>query len=235
MKMADPVGAPTGQLDYCLRMDGDCLSQEAQGPAQTGAILPLSAKISAQVLKDQRQKDEITPPSAAPEDEVSPNPALNDLAHIGQHQARALRPGRVWPTRLKATDQVMTLLNQVNQQTNHLMAMGEDQALYGQADVWKSFSAQEILAGQAIGDCEDFALSKRRWLMALGLPAQALSLAVAETPWGESHLVLLVSTDHGEMVLDNLTDQILSWQDTKLRFRFRQDPSNVLIWRRIQA
>ena len=56
-----------------------------------------------------------------------------------------------------------------------------------------------------------------------------------QTAWGESHLVLIVATDHGELVLDNLTNQILSWQDTALTFQYRQDPSSALIWRKIQA
>jgi predicted transglutaminase-like cysteine proteinase len=53
------------------------------------------------------------------------------------------------------------------------------------------------------GDCEDFALTKRKKLIAAGVPAGALRVAVVRTRKGERHAVLVVKTDRGDLVLDN--------------------------------
>ena len=93
------------------------------------------------------------------------------------------------------------------------------------ADVWS--------VGVVRGDCEDFALTKRRTLMRAGLPASALRMAVATTPSGEGHAVLVVTTSRGDFVLDNRTDLIVSWRSTDLdwiKIASAQDPR---LWRRV--
>lgn len=59
-------------------------------------------------------------------------------------------------------------------------------------------------AGSAFGDCEDYALEKRALLLAAGWPEEAVLLAVARLPEGELHTILIVQTDRGDLVLDNL-------------------------------
>jgi len=58
------------------------------------------------------------------------------------------------------------------------------------------------------GDCNDYALTKRSELIRMGFPAGALRLAVTKTRRGEPHLILLVKTDAGDLVLDNLSAQV---------------------------
>lgn len=58
------------------------------------------------------------------------------------------------------------------------------------------------------GDCNDYALTKRSQLIGLGVPAGALRLAVTQTRWGEKHLILVVKTSGGDVVLDNLSRNI---------------------------
>lgn len=60
----------------------------------------------------------------------------------------------------------------------------------------------------AYGDCNDYALTKRSQLIDLGVPAGALRLAVTQTRWGEKHLILVVKTNAGDIVLDNLSRSI---------------------------
>jgi len=69
----------------------------------------------------------------------------------------------------------------------------------------------------AYGDCEDYAMTKRSHLIHMGVPASALRIAYVKTSWGEGHAVLVVRTDSGELVLDNLTRAILPIQQTGLR------------------
>ncbi len=82
--------------------------------------------------------------------------------------------------------------------------------------------------GKLYGDCEDYALEKRRQLIAAGVPETALSMAVAFTARGESHAVLMVSLESGDWVLDNLTPWATPWGDLNYRWVERQIPGTAL-------
>lgn len=85
-------------------------------------------------------------------------------------------------------------------------------------------------AGGASGDCEDNALTKRRALIKLGVPSSALRIATARTSSGAGHAVLVVSTDAGDMVLDNRFDRIKPWKKTDLQFIRIASAQNPMIW-----
>jgi predicted transglutaminase-like cysteine proteinase len=72
------------------------------------------------------------------------------------------------------------------------------------------------------GDCEDFAMLKRKMLIERGWPSSALSISVGATAQGEAHAVLLVLTAQGQYVLDNLTSSILSPERSGHVFHARQ-------------
>jgi hypothetical protein len=55
-------------------------------------------------------------------------------------------------------------------------------------------------------------------------------MAVVVTPKRERHAVLLVETDKGEFVLDNLRSAILPWQVTGYRWVQRQNSLALLSW-----
>jgi len=82
----------------------------------------------------------------------------------------------------------------------------------------------------ASGDCEDFALTKRRHLIAQGWPARSLRIAVAKTPSGEGHAVLVVRTSEGDLVLDNRFSAIRTWNKTDLIWEKIQSGENSRIW-----
>jgi predicted transglutaminase-like cysteine proteinase len=85
------------------------------------------------------------------------------------------------------------------------------------------------------GDCEDYALTKRRELIQRGWPAGAIRVAVAYTPDNIGHAVLVVSTSKGDLVLDNRTNSILNWKDTDLSWVMIQSGDNPLFWNSIEA
>ncbi|MBW9052707.1 transglutaminase-like cysteine peptidase [Rhizobium mesosinicum] len=91
-----------------------------------------------------------------------------------------------------------------------------------QGDVWQ--------VNVTAGDCEDFALTKRDHLIAMGWSSKALRIAVTKTPTGKGHAVLVVRTDRGDLVLDNRTNAINSWKDTDLRWLMIQSGDNPRIW-----
>ena len=59
-----------------------------------------------------------------------------------------------------------------------------------------------------VGDCEDYALTKRSELIKKGVPAGALRMAVVKTRSGIGHAVLVVHTSRGDLVLDNRRSSI---------------------------
>ena len=80
------------------------------------------------------------------------------------------------------------------------------------------------------GDCEDYALQKRKMLMQAGWPREALLMTVVRDLHGDGHATLTVKTDKGEYILDNQRDEVLLWSDTGYRFVKRQSQSDPNAW-----
>ena len=80
------------------------------------------------------------------------------------------------------------------------------------------------------GDCEDFALEKRRHLIANGWDPSALLMTVVRQQNGEGHAVLMVRTDRGDLVLDNQDGRVLLWNDTPYQFIKRQSQTDSRKW-----
>jgi len=85
------------------------------------------------------------------------------------------------------------------------------------------------------GDCEDYALLKRRLLIDAGWPRQALRMTVVRDLQGDGHAVLTVATDHGDLVLDNQVSEIVPWEATGYRFVKRQSATDPNIWVSLDA
>jgi predicted transglutaminase-like cysteine proteinase len=102
----------------------------------------------------------------------------------------------------------------------------------------KSYGA-ELADGWTIapsmGDCNDYAVTKRHVLLQRGLPAKALRLSAVKTGSGIGHLVLVVVTTKGNLVLDNLTDAIRPWQDTDYRWLKIQSASDARFWQTVKT
>lgn len=115
------------------------------------------------------------------------------------------------------------VVNAVNRQVNRAIRHVEDRDRFGQEDHWTRPEA-----GQ--GDCEDYVLAKRFALIESGVPAEALSIAIVETAWGETHAVLLLASDRGEYVLDSLSPWVLRWDRVDYRWRERQVRGGGFDW-----
>ena len=106
---------------------------------------------------------------------------------------------------LKLTDELMSQLEQVNSEINSGTAYRTDMDLYGRSEFWETAHGE--------GDCEDYAIAKRKRLRALGWPSSALRLATCKDETGGGHAVLTVDTDRGTLVLDNRFPNIERWED----------------------
>ena len=129
------------------------------------------------------------------------------------------------------TPKLWSAITRVNGQVNRAITQRKDQETYGVEEFW----ATPLAAGLTYGDCEDYVLEKRRALVAEGVPAHALSIAVVRTSWGESHAVLLVSTSQGDYVLDNLNPWVLPWEKANLVWLERQVAGGAFNWARVHT
>ncbi len=100
----------------------------------------------------------------------------------------------------------MRLIEKVNRDVNAYIAPRNDSNI----DRW--------VLGAAIGDCEEYVLSKRSILAKSGIALGALRIATATTGQGVGHAVLIVRTEKGDYVLDNRTDVIKLVSRTDLTF-----------------
>lgn len=115
---------------------------------------------------------------------------------------------------------------EINNTVNSAVAPRTDMEIWGREEVWSY-----PVGGQ--GDCEDYALEKRRRLMTLGIPAGDLLMTVVRQPNGDGHAVLTMRTSLGDFVLDNLEARILPWTDTEYTFLKRQSEVNSGAWVKI--
>jgi predicted transglutaminase-like cysteine proteinase len=97
-----------------------------------------------------------------------------------------------------------------------------DQQLYKVSEFWAY--------PEGYGDCEDFALAKRKALIALGWNPSTLLMTVVRQPNGEGHAVLMVRTDRGDLVLDNQDGRILLWNQTPYTYLKRQSQADAGQW-----
>ncbi len=123
---------------------------------------------------------------------------------------------------LAASQKTMKLVVTVNIQVNAAIRPATDLEIYGKDEVW----AYPVTAG----DCEDYVLLKRRILMNKGISPANLLITVVRKRDGEGHAVLTVRTQKGDYILDNLTDDVLAWEDTDYRYLKRQSTEHTGQW-----
>ncbi len=80
------------------------------------------------------------------------------------------------------------------------------------------------------GDCKIYALEKRRLLLEEGFPRQALLMTIVRDLDGNGHTILTVRTTRGDFILDNMVEEIRSWDATGYRFVKRQSQSDPNVW-----
>jgi len=119
-------------------------------------------------------------------------------------------------TQVTMSADLLTSLKQVTIQVNRAIRPKRDKA-----DTWD--------LNPRAGDCEDYVLSKRSALIRNGVAPGALRIAYTHTGWGEPHAVLVVKTNEGDLVLDNLNNAVKSLRSTGYSIRSMSGP-NPLRW-----
>jgi predicted transglutaminase-like cysteine proteinase len=129
--------------------------------------------------------------------------------------------------RIDLNDETLKLLYRVNRDVN--AAISPMVKAYG-SDLQDGWTISPV-----IGDCNDYAVTKRHELLQKGLPPQALRLSVVKTVSGIGHLVLVVATTKGDLVLDNLTETIRPWQNTDYHWLKIQSATDARFWYEVKA
>lgn len=123
---------------------------------------------------------------------------------------------RVTQTRILSVDEVREINTSVN-------ASIRPRVEFSGKDDWRM--------GPRTGDCEDYAITKRRLLIARGIGSANARIAVGKLKSGD-HAVLLVTVSGQTYVLDNLTDAIWSAEQSTMKITSIQSINNPRTWLR---
>jgi predicted transglutaminase-like cysteine proteinase len=139
------------------------------------------------------------------------------MSHLADCSIKTIKTNPVKLSRKKWSEMI-----QANAFANTTIEPATDMEQYGVEEFWSMPTTY--------GDCEDYVLMKRKFLMDRGWPASSLLATVVLQPNGDGHAVLTVRTDKGDYILDNLVDQILTWDQTEYKYLKRQAASHSGHW-----
>jgi predicted transglutaminase-like cysteine proteinase len=144
--------------------------------------------------------------------EAPPLPAW--IAFCAEEPAEC-RTDRSEPETVASTPELLELIDAVNRYVNRTILPVTDKDHWGVIDNW-GFPVE------AMGDCEDIQLLKRRYLIEAGVPRRALPMTVVLDELGEGHAVLTVRTDREDLILDNKNNLVKRWDRTGYTFIKRE-------------
>ena len=128
------------------------------------------------------------------------------------------------PEDLALTAKTWKLLVRINAEVNAAIVP------ISNLDHWGTMADHWDYPTDGKGDCKIYALEKRRRLLALGVPRQALLMTIVRDREAKGHTILTLRTNKGDLVLDNLTDDVVSWDATGYRFVKRQSQEDPNVW-----
>lgn len=119
------------------------------------------------------------------------------------------------PERVEMTPKLWKTILTLNTRINREIEAETDQEHWGVVDHWD-------LPHDGKGDCEDYALLKRKRLAELGIPRRAMRMTVVIDEENAGHAVLMIRTDRGDFILDNKRNAVLPWGQTGYLFVKRE-------------
>jgi predicted transglutaminase-like cysteine proteinase len=187
------------------------LTVVAAGLFAGAAMLPAGASAQSRQMAFAQTMGETTPP-------IGWVQFCAQREHAADCHAGALRPQSA-----DLDERRWRQLLEVNARVNRDIEPVTDMDQWGVAEKWSYPTTGK-------GDCEDYVLEKRRRLMDMGWPRQALTITVVRDKKGDGHAVLMVRTDRGDFVLDNQEAKVKLWTETGYRFLKRQSDHNPNQW-----
>ena len=190
-------------------------------------VIILAAIVSAPILGSAAFAD----PAGLPKDQDRGSPYMRvfgvtqppyGFVQFCERVPEECRQGPQEEQRFSATPERLSELHAINQAVNREITPATDLEIYGQTEYWTIPTTR--------GDCEDFALLKRKRLLARGWPTSALLITVVRDEKGEGHAVLTVRTMQGDFILDNKVDEVKIWHRTPYEYIMRQSYLNTRVW-----
>jgi predicted transglutaminase-like cysteine proteinase len=222
MPLGADVAAPAGFLNYCSRAPNECAEESRHVGAGGMTLTQANQTYWASVFNNKSQRHPGPPAAISEAPRYAPLP--DQQRRTPSLGGTALNVAR---TDVQPSSYQWAAIVATNVRINRDVRSRSDVELFGEPDRW----THPVARGPHLaGDCEDFVLAKRSALLAQGVPSAALSIALATTPAGERHAVLLVNTAGGEYVLDNLDQRVEHWSRSRLRWMERQYPGEPLRW-----
>lgn len=204
MRTGDETTPPSGFVAFCRRVPTECAPHGLHDLDEAVASIAVDAT------------------------EMVAISAKSEQTHVlptARHGRDAL-PNRLMD-RITLTAARWVELQTVNIAINRAIKPLTDLEAFGRYEYWTMPLAMEKAR---VGDCEDFALEKRRALIERGWSERTLRLATLIAPTYGRHAVLVIVTDKGDYVLDNLNEEVKPWTETNYDWQSRQDPDDPLRW-----
>ena len=132
------------------------------------------------------------------------------------------------PVDILGSPKTMKEIERVNKWVNAHITPITDMEHWGVIDKWD-------YPTDGTGDCEDFALMKRKILLGEGFPRQALLMTVVKDTNNDGHAILTVKTSRGDFILDNLSNDMRLWSQTPYRYVKRQSQADQNVWVQLGA
>ena len=127
---------------------------------------------------------------------------------------------------LELTEARWKTLLKVNYHANSTIEPLTDKDIFGVEEKW--------VYPETVGDCEDYVLMKQKMLIERGFSPADLLITVVLQPNGDGHAVLVVRTDRGDFVLDNMRNKVLLWSQTEYVYLKRQSSKHAAHWVKIE-
>lgn len=181
--------ASRAPVSFALPGIANCNAQSIFGPApETGADDDPAAELGTRAIPVKRTRFD------------------DRWDHVRRAAPAALMQGKLRRANASPGLGEKELLARVNQWVNREIAYVNDDRNYRQRDFWAT-AEQTIARGS--GDCEDFAILKMQMLRAAGVDPDRMKLVLLrDLAANADHAFLLVQTDAGKLVLDNVTDRL---------------------------
>lgn len=215
---ADPseAPAPPGFLRFCIDFPEECGAPQGKAGYQRLFDRPVLAPYWESVFSK---------PSAS----LRPRGAFFRRA-----SARSLM-NREEEATLKAeaaatalNDSELKAIVRINRDVNWRIEPRTDLQAFGASDYWTLPLSDH---GRGVGDCEDFVLQKRSDLRKAGFSMGMMSVAIVGTPAGQTHAILLLNTNRGVLVLDNLDARVRPLSRTAYRIISRERLGDPMHWK----
>lgn len=134
------------------------------------------------------------------------------------HPDQCKKIGTLQPARL--TVQKLIELDDVNRTVNSMIkGRVEKKGI----DVWR-------FPTDGYGDCEDYAILKRAMLLDKGWASSQLLMTIVHSKPAGWHAILVVRTNRGDYVLDNLRNDVHKVEESVHNFHWRQSFVNPEMW-----